>query len=199
MPGPQVSLPTRSQSHLSPANRFEPRWYAAYTYARHEKRVAEHLQRIGVESYVALHTATRQWNQRRARVELPLFPGYVFVRIPLAERVRVLSAPGVAYLVGTGGQPVPLADGEIEPLRNCLSQNLCAEPAAYLSEGSRVRVVTGPLSGLEGVIIRRDGDTRFVVSIDLIMRAIAINVEGLDLELAEASVPPALRTASCLV
>ena len=193
MPGPAVSLLTQSQSRLSPTDRFEPRWYAAYTYARHEKRVAEHLQRIGVESYVALYTATRQWNQRRAQVELPLFPGYVFVRIPLAERVRVLSAPGVAYLVGAGGQPVPLADNEIEPLRSCLSQKLSAEPVAYLSVGSRVRVVTGPLSGLEGVIIRRHGDTRFVVSIDLIMRAIAIDVEGLDLELTESSVSPVLH------
>jgi transcription antitermination factor NusG len=179
---------------LSQAIYFEPRWYAAYTYSRHEKRVAEHLQRIGVESYLALYTATRQWNQRRAQVELPLFPGYVFVRIPLAERVRVLSAPGVAYLVGTRGEPAPLADDEVEPLRDCLSQKLPAEPIAYLSAGSRVRVVAGPLSGLEGVIVRRDGGTRFVVSIDLIMRAIAINIEGLDLELIESSVTPALAT-----
>jgi transcription antitermination factor NusG len=194
MPGPQLFSPIQSQSDLSQSTYFEPRWYAAYTYARHEKRVAEHLQRIGVESYLALYTATRQWNQRRAQVELPLFPGYVFVRIPLAERLRVLSAPGVAYLVGTRGEPAPLADDEVEPLRDCLSQKLRAEPVAYLSEGSRVRVVAGPLSGLEGVIVRRDGETRFVVSIDLIMRAIAINVEGLDLELIELSVTSALRT-----
>ena len=194
MPRPQLFSSTHSRSDLPQAIHFEPRWYAAYTYSRHEKRVAEHLQRIGVESYLALYTATRQWNQRRAQVELPLFPGYVFVRIPLAERVRVLSAPGVAYLVGTGGQPVPLADDEIEPLRSCLSQKLRAEPVAYLSAGSRVRVVAGPLSGLEGVIVRRDGGTRFVVSIDLIMRAIAINIEGFDLELVESNVAPALAT-----
>jgi len=179
---------------LPQAIHFEPRWYAAYTYSRHEKRVAEHLQRIGVESYLALYTATRQWNQRRAQVELPLFPGYVFVRIPLAERVRVLSAPGVAYLVGARGEPIPLADDEVEPLRDCLSQKLPAEPIAYLSAGSRVRVVAGPLSGLEGVIVRRDGGARFVVSIDLIMRAIAINIEGFDLELVESNVAPALAT-----
>ncbi|MGA2960423.1 MAG: UpxY family transcription antiterminator [Candidatus Korobacteraceae bacterium] len=194
MSGPQLFSPTHSQNDLSQAIHFEPRWYAAYTYARHEKRVAEHLQRIGVESYLALHTATRQWNQRRAQVELPLFPGYVFVRIPLAERLRVLSAPGVAYLVGTGGQPVPLADEDVEPLRDCLSQKLQAEPVAYLSAGRRVRVVSGPLSGLEGVIVRREGDTRFVVSIELIMRAIAIKVEGLDLELIEPSAMPAQGT-----
>jgi transcription antitermination factor NusG len=194
MPGPQLFSPIQSQNDLSQSTYFEPRWYAAYTYARHEKRVAEHLQRIGVESYLALYTATRQWNQRRAQVELPLFPGYVFVRIPLAERMRVLSAPGVAYLVGTRGEPAPLADDEVEPLRDCLSQKLRAEPVAYLSAGSRVRVVAGPLSGLEGVIVRRDGETRFVVSIELIMRAIAINVEGLDLELVESSVTSALRT-----
>lgn len=194
MPRPQLFSAMHFQSDLPRACHFEPRWYAAYTHSRHEKRVAEHLQRIGVESYLALYTATRQWNQRRAQVDLPLFPGYVFVRIALVERVRVLSAPGVAYLVGTRGEPAPLADGEIEPLRDCLSHSLRAEPIPYLSAGSRVRVVAGPLSGLEGVIVRRDGGTRFVVSIDLIMRAIAINVDGLDLELVGSSAAPELAT-----
>jgi transcription antitermination factor NusG len=187
MPGPQLFSPTQSPNDLSPTAHLEPKWYAAYTCARHEKCVAEHLQRIGVESYLALYTARRQWNQRRVQVEMPLFPGYVFVRISLAERLRVLSAPGVVYLVSARGEPVPLADDEIEPLRDCLTRKLRAEPTAYLPTGSRVRVVAGPLSGLEGVIVRRDGESRFVVSIDLIMRAIAINVEGLDLELIDAN------------
>jgi transcription antitermination factor NusG len=197
MPMPQLFPQIHLQSDLSPATNFVPRWYAAYTYARHEKRVAEHLRRIGVESYLALYTTTRQWKQRRAQVELPLFPGYVFVRILLPERLRVLNAPGVAYLVaGSKGEPLPLADDEVEPLRDCLSQQLRAEPVAYLSTGNRVRVVTGPLNGLQGVIVRRDGNTRFVVSIDLIMRAIAINVEGLDLELIESNVPSPLHMAA---
>jgi len=191
MPGPQLFSPAQSRNNSSPTSLLEPKWYAAYTSARHEKRVAEHLQRIGVESYLALYTATRQWNQRRARVELPLFPGYVFVRIPLAERLRVLSAPGVAYLVSARGEPVPLADEEIEPLRDCLARKLEAEPIAYLHAGNRVRVVAGPLSGLEGVIVRRENAARFVVSIDLIMRAIAINVDGLDLELIDSKAAPA--------
>lgn len=174
---------------------FTPRWYAAYTYARHEKRVAEHLQRIGVESYLAIYTATRQWNKRRVQVEMPLFPGYVFVRIPLAERLRVLSAPSVAYLVGMKGEPVPLADEEIEPIRSCLSRQLKAEPFAYLNAGSRVRVVAGPLCGLEGVIVRRHSNARFVVSIDLIMRSIAIDIEGLDLELVESNTATSGTTA----
>jgi transcription antitermination factor NusG len=89
---------------------------------------------------------------------------------------------------------MPLADDEVEPLRDCLSHNLPAEPIPYLSAGSRVRVVAGPLRGLEGVIVRRDGGTRFVVSIDLIMRAIAIKIEGFDLELVASSVTPALAT-----
>jgi transcription antitermination factor NusG len=193
MPGPQLFSPTQSPNDLVPTTHFDPKWYAAYTSARHEKRVAEHLQRIGVESYLALYSATRQWNQRRVLVEMPLFPGYVFVRIPLAERLRVLSAPGVAYLVSTRGGPVPLADDEIEPLRNCLAHKLRAEPTAYLRTGNRVRVTRGPLSGLEGVIVRREGESRFVVSIDLIMRAIAINVEGLDLELIDSNAAPELR------
>jgi len=87
-----------------------------YTYSRHEKRVAEHLQRIGVESYLALYTATRQWNQRRAQVELPLFPGYVFVAHSARRTCARAERSRVAYLVGTRGEPAPLADDEVEPL-----------------------------------------------------------------------------------
>ena len=161
--------------------------------AQNLMKLAERMQRIGVESYLALYTETHQWNRRRVKVEMPLFPGYVFVRISLAERLRVLNAPGVAYLVNRRGEPVALADHDIEPLRDCLSQKLQVEPFAYLNAGSRVRVVAGPLSGLEGVIVRRESGARFVVSIDLIMRAIAINVEGLDLELIESGSTPVLN------
>lgn len=164
-----------------------PSWYVAYICVRHEKRVAEHLQRSGVESYLPLYRATHYWKRRRAEVELPLFPGYVFVRISLAERLRVLSVPSVVHLVGNGGIPLPLADEEIEAIRGCLFRGAQVEPAEYLRSGSRVRVMAGPLSGLEGVVVRGNGGARFIVSIDLIMRSIAINVEGRDLELLTAA------------
>ena len=169
-------------------------WYAVHTRSNFEQRAAGELGSRGFDVYFPAYEEIHQWKDRKKTVAVPLFPGYVFVRIALVERVRVLSAPGVAYLVGTRGEPAPLADGEIEPLRDCLSHSLRAEPIPYLSAGSRVRVVAGPLSGLEGVIVRRDGGTRFVVSIDLIMRAIAINVDGLDLELVGSSAAPELAT-----
>jgi transcription antitermination factor NusG len=171
---------------------FQPHWYVAYTYPRHEKRVADHIHRAGVECYLPLYTAVHQWNKRRAKVELPLFPGYVFVRIALANRLRVLTAPGVAYLVGTKGEPTPLADAEIEPLRDCLGRKLNCEPVDYLNAGNRVRVIAGPLCGLQGVIVRRSGGTRFIVSIDLIMRSMAINVDGVDLQLLEPAMAMAV-------
>lgn len=163
----------------------QPRWYAVYTHSRHEKRVAEQLYRLNIVAYLPLYTTTHRWNNRRAQVELPLFPGYVFVQTPLAERLRVLQIPSVAYFVSLKGVPVPLADDELNSIRDCLSRKMNAEPWEYLQPGSRVRVIAGPLSGLEGVILRQNGSTRFVVSIDLIMRSMAINVEGWDLELAD--------------
>jgi transcription antitermination factor NusG len=160
------------------------RWYAAYVCVRHEKRVAEYLQWGGLDCYLPIYRSTRTWNKRRVEVDLPLFPGYVFVRIALTERLRVLSAPSVVHLVGRGAEPLPLNDAEVDAIRGCLLPQFQAEPAEYLPMGSRVRVVAGPLRGLEGVVVRDNGRARFIVSIDLIMRSIAVNVEGCDLALA---------------
>jgi len=95
-------------------------WYAAYTCANHEKRVADHLAGRGVEYFLPLYETVHRWKDRRVRLQLPLFPGYVFVRLPLAQRLRVLQAPGVARLVGFGDMPAPLADADIEALRKGL-------------------------------------------------------------------------------
>jgi transcriptional antiterminator NusG len=168
-------------------NGWQPRWYATHTRSRHEKSVAKQLQLRGVEAYLPLYTATHRWNGRRAQVELPLFSGYVFVHIPVVERMRVLEIPGVAEVVSFRGTPAPLDDKEIEGIRQCLSQRLTAEPWEYLRVGDRVRVLAGPLEGLEGTILRQNGRTRFIVSVDLIMRSIAINVEGFDLSVVKTA------------
>ena len=174
--------PARLRSQSPPAT---PHWYVAYVTARHEKRVADHLRRRGIEHYVPLYTAVRQWNRRRAQVELPLFPGYGFVRIPLAERLQVLTIPSVVCLVGTRGAPEPLDDNEVEAIRDCLARQNRAEPTEYPSAGRRVRVVDGPLKGLQGVIERQNGHARFIVSVDMIQRSIAVNVALSDLESVE--------------
>jgi transcription antitermination factor NusG len=159
-----------------------PRWYAAYTFPRHEKAVAEQLRLKSVDSYLPLFERSSRWKDRVARVQLPLFPGYVFVRIPLSERVRVLEISGVLRLVGFNGHPAALEEGEIESLRKYLSFRK-AEPHPYLAVGKRVRISAGPLQGLEGVIVRRKGKLRIIVSIDSIQRSVALELEASDVRL----------------
>ncbi len=158
------------------------RWYVAYTKARHEKKVAAHLEMKQVEVFLPLYKTTHVWNGRRAVLHLPLFPGYVFVRTSLQDRLRVLEAPSLIQLVGSRGLPIPLPDSEVEQLRACLSLGLNAEPVPYLHSGDAVRIIDGPLKGWKGKVIRSDGETQFVLSVDLIMRSVAVKIDASRLE-----------------
>lgn len=164
------------------ADYFEPRWYAAYTCANHEKRVAGQLAQRSLEHFLPLYETVRRWKDRRVRLELPLFPGYVFARLALRERLRVLQIPSVVRLVGFNGHPSPLPDAEIEALRTGLTRQLCAEPHPYLTVGRRARIIRGPLEGCKGVLIRKKGLLRVVLSIDLIRRSAAVEVDSADVE-----------------
>lgn len=156
-------------------------WYAAHTHSNHEKRVAEQLEGRGVEHFLPLYDAVHQWKDRRVRLRLPLFPGYVFVRLSLAQRLRVLQVPGVARLVGFGNLPAPLADTEIDALRNGLQGQIKMQPHPYLCEGQRLRIMRGPLAGMDGILLRRKGQLRLVLSLDLIMRSAIVDVDAADI------------------
>jgi len=160
-----------------------PLWYAAYTLPRHEKAVAEQLGFRQVETYLPLYLSVRRWAQRRALVKVPLFPGYVFVQISGGDHIRVLEHPSVLRLVTFNGRPAPLPVGEIERLRAALELGK-AEPFPFLVPGKRVRVKSGPLAGLEGMILRRKGRTRLVVSVEAIHRSIVFDLDVPDLESA---------------
>lgn len=160
----------------------EPRWYAAYTYANHEKRVAAELGARDVEHFLPLYSSVRRWKDRRVQLELPLFPGYVFIRLALRDRLRVVQIPSVVRLVGFAGLPTALPDTEMESLRSGLSERLRAEPHPFLTEGRRVRVRSGPLEGMRGILLRRRGKARFVISVELIMRSMAVEMDEADLE-----------------
>ncbi len=178
----------REESGLEPAWEaslpvayFEAHWYAAYTRANHEKRVAEQLVRKRIEHFLPLYGSVRRWKDRRMRLQLPLFPGYVFVQLALRNRLQVLEIPSVVRLVGFNGHPTALPDGEMEALREGLASQLRAEPHPYLPVGRRVRILRGPLTGLEGILLRRKSSFRVVLSVELIMRSVAVEVDAADL------------------
>jgi transcription antitermination factor NusG len=159
-----------------------PRWYVACTFSRHEKAIADRLKSKDVETYLPLYWTMRSWGQRRVRLELPLFPGYVFVKMEITRKARILAHPGVVRLVGLNGKATPLADDDIDKLRASLSA--CkAEPYPYLSAGRRVRIKSGPLMGVEGTIMRRKGAVRLVVQIDLIQRAVLLELDAVNAQL----------------
>lgn len=165
-----------------PTAYIEPHWYAAYTCARHEKRVVEQLLERSVEHFLPLYDSVHRWKDRRVRLQLPLFPGYVFVRIPLRDRLRVLQVPGVVRLVGFNGLPTPLPDGDVEGLRNGLVRALHVERHPYLTLGRRVRITNGPLRGIEGILVRKKNRYRVIVSIDLIMRSVSVEIDLVEVE-----------------
>lgn len=173
--------PTIYQAPNLPAAYLEPAWYAAYTHSNHEKRVANQLSERNVEHFVPLYETARRWRDRRVRLQLPLFPGYLFVRLALRDRLRVLQVPGVVRLVGFGEHPVALPENEIQTLRGSLDSGLCVQPHPYLTVGRRVRIKGGPLAGMEGILLRRKSSFRVVLSIDLIMRSVAVEVDVADL------------------
>ncbi len=160
----------------------EARWYAAYTRANHERRVAEQLRERGVENFLPQYESVRKWKDRRVRLYMPLFPGYVFVHLALRYRLRVLEVPGVACLVGFAGKPVAVPEEEFARIRGILSKGLRAQPHPYLQAGRRVRVRSGPFEGMEGIVVRRNNNSRLVISLELIHRAIAVDVEEASLE-----------------
>lgn len=161
----------------------EPHWYALYTCANSERRVAEQLIKRGVEHFLPQYESLRQWKDRKVRLQLPLFPGYVFVHLALQNRLRVLQVPGVVHMVGFGGHATPLADEDVARVRACLDHGFRAQPHPFLQVGRRVRVRSGPLAGLEGIIVRRKNAARFVISFALIQRSIAVELDGAEMEL----------------
>jgi transcription termination/antitermination protein NusG len=158
-----------------------PQWYALYTVSRHEKRIARHLDIREIACFLPLYCAQRNWNNGlRVNLELPLFPNYIFVRFDRCMRGRVLEIPGVLSIVG-GRQPSPLSEIEIESLRAGVKLRK-VEPHPYLVTGERVRIKSGPLAGWLGVLLRDKNSCRAVVTVDQIMRSVAVEVEDDELE-----------------
>lgn len=160
-----------------------PSWFALYTTSRHEKRVAQYLTLREIEHYLPVYRTQRKWKDgSRVTLELPLFPGYLFVRIRRSERGRVLDVPGALTVVGgTGREPAALPDEVIEVLRKGLGQRR-AEPHPLLTVGQRVRICRGALAGMEGVVLRRENSCRVILTLEHIQRSFAVDVDEEDLD-----------------
>jgi len=157
-------------------------WYVAYARPRHEKYIAHQLEQFGIQSLVPLYTSVRRWKDRKKYLELPLFPCYVFVQIALQRKLELLRLPGVVDFVSFQGKPVPVLSSEIEALQS-LNAATMAHPYPYLQAGRKVRIRRGVLEGVEGIFVRRRGQSRVVLSVSLIQRSVAIEVEDIDVEM----------------
>lgn len=170
-----ASHPAASTIHQSlPALR----WYALYTRPRHEKAVAERLERHHIEAFLPLREVLSRWKDRKKLVQLPLFPGYVFVRVDLGRKGEVARTPGVVSLVSFGGAPAPIPDEQIEAVRQVCRTKLPCDPYPYLTEGRWVRVIRGPLAGLTGLLIKKKSKHRLVISIDILQQSVAVEMDA---------------------
>jgi transcription antitermination factor NusG len=166
---------------------YAPEWFAVYTSPRHEKRVEQHLEMRGIEHYLPLYRTQRKWSDgSKVTLDLPLFPGYIFVCIQRMQRVQVLEVPGVLnVVVGTGGKPAPLLAADIDVLRSGLPlRNV--QPHLYLKVGQRARIRSGAFAGMEGVVVRMKYSFRVVLTMDGIMQSFAVEVDCEELELLDS-------------
>jgi transcription antitermination factor NusG len=159
-------------------------WYGLQTRPRHEKIVAQRLEERGVTTFLPLVTEIHRWSDRKKSVEVPLFSCYVFAKFTpnRAERLRVLRVDGVFGLVGAGGEGASIPDGQIEAVRNVVEAKLQWSTHPFLQIGQRVRIRSGALDGVEGILVARNGDRTLVISVDAIQRSLAVRVEGYAVE-----------------
>lgn len=176
-------------SAMSESNHSEQgqSWWVLYARHQHEKVVADMLASKSFEVFLPLYNSVRRWKDRRKVISMPLFPGYVFVRGGLDRRLQVLTTPGVHMILSHGEQVATIPDEEIQAVRRVVGSDLSTEPHPFLKCGERVRVKRGPLAGVEGILERKKGSFRLVLSVDAVNKSFAVEVEISDVEAAHPS------------
>jgi transcription antitermination factor NusG len=172
-----VALPNDIGQHAAkPASQWP--WFAIQVRTRHEMGVADHLQAIGYESFLPLYKARRLWSDRIKHVDSPLFPGYIFCRFNSQNWLPILKSPGVIQVVGYNRVPVPIEDFEIEAIRTLGASGLPNQPWPFPKVGDRVRIESGPLRGVEGILVESKNLQHFVVSVTLLQRSVAVQIDS---------------------
>lgn len=161
-----------------------PQWYAIQTRSRHEKMVARRISDRGFDGFLPLATEMHHWNDRHMRVDAPLYPCYTFLHACIDSSIRtaVLRIPGVLHFVGMPGRAQAIPDEEMEVIQKLVEHCVQVRPYIFISEGTRVRIRGGALDGIEGILLRRNSDSSLIVSVQLIQRAVALRVDGYDVE-----------------
>lgn len=167
-----------------PVAALDSQWYALHTHARHEKLVAQRLAERGVETFLPMVTEVHRWSDRKKSVQLPLFTCYVFAKFidNRSERLRVLRVGGVLGLIGSQGEGTPIPDEQIDAVRTLVEGALPWSSHPFLKIGQRVRIRSGALNGMEGILVSRNGSDTLVISVDALQRSLSVRVEGYDLE-----------------
>jgi transcription antitermination factor NusG len=176
-------------------NVFDP-WYALRVRSRFENVVACHLRARGYESLLPLYSCRSRWSDRVKEIERPLFPGYVFCQFNLLNRLPVLSIPGVVHVVGVGMHPASIDETEIAAIRAAVKSGLPRQPWPFLELGCRVRVEGGPLRGVEGILSGFRGNQRLVLSVTLLQRSVAVQIDSAWVQPVPSRHPPHGSAAS---
>lgn len=181
------AVPFIDQLHphcLTPSGTLEQHWYAVQTRSRHEKSVASMLQTYSIHAYLPLVPEVHHWSDRWKTIEVPLFSGYVFVRSAGSNEAmsRVIRTDGVVTILGGRRCGTPIPDEEIESIKRLLQHNVPYRNHAFLDIGQRVRIRNGALKGIEGILIAQKGETALVISVNMIQRSIAMQIDGYEVE-----------------
>lgn len=163
----------------------ELKWYVVHVRSRHEFSVSERLVKSGMDAFLPAVERLRRWKDRKKLITFPLFPGYLFVRIRKNndEKLAVLKTPGVVRFIGqTPGEPEPVPDEQIQSLKRLVECKEALDPYPYLKEGNKVKIKSGPLAGVEGILVERKGMHLLVLSVDILRQGVSIQVEASSVE-----------------
>ena len=186
-----IPMIKRSNSHIIESATFEgtngdalitPRWYALYTRSRFEKKMLTELTDRDIEVFLPMREVLSRWKDRRKRIWIPLFPGYIFINhVDTPEnRYRILNMPGAVRFVGFEGRANPIPEEQVEYVRRFLEASIAVDPYPYMQVGSRVEVIAGPLKGIQGILVEKRGRFRFVIQVDLIRQAVSAEIDASD-------------------
>ena len=180
-----LQSPSDSVDHRRSTGRPDrlPAWYAIYTRSRFEKKLLSELTDRSIEVFLPMREILSRWKDRKKRIWIPLFPGYIFVnQVDTPEnRYRVLNIPGAVRFVGHEGCADETPEEQILSVRRFLEAKIAIDPYPYLEVGQRVEIVAGPLKGLMGILVKKKGRFRFVLQVDLIRQAVSVEIDASDI------------------